>query len=135
MRGTRSKSLPDRLDHRLWWRWLCVALVVVFALGSGGLERVHVGVSHDHADLTALEHARGEAHAPGTSTGSDRALSAPCDTCRELKWARQGQAGSGSASLAIAPPDDAADRFILFAEQVRSVASPADIRSRAPPTT
>lgn len=135
MRGRRLNSGSASLARTAWWRWLCVALVATLSLGPGGLERVHIGATHDH--LEPASRGRGTVAGPAvqSSHGTDTEVSAPCDTCRELEWARLNQTGTCPAVLCYAPTGDVVDRFIPINEQVRAVESAAHIRSRAPPTT
>lgn len=118
-----------------WWRWLSLALIVAMCLGPGGLERLHVGVSHNHASRQAPHRSPAGAAAEALGEGSEREISAPCDVCRELEWARVGQTGTGSPVLVYSPTDFIVERVIPIAEQVRSIQSTASIRSRAPPIT
>lgn len=118
-----------------WWRWLSLALIAAMCFGPGGLERFHIGLSHDHTSPGVRHTTLAETAAEIVGDGSDRELSASCDVCRELEWARIGQAGTGSPVLAYAPADFVVERVILIAEQVRSIQSTASTRSRAPPIT
>lgn len=133
MASCNPKPRPIRRAPSALVCWLHFAVALVLSLGPGGLERAHVGASHDHLQLAS----HGRATAAGTldSSGVNAELSAPCETCRELEWARLSQIGTGAPALSWAPTHEAADRFVPIAEQVRSIASPARIRSRAPPTT
>lgn len=118
-----------------WVRWLCLALVALLWFGPGGLERAHVGVSHDHFRPTSHD---GPAGTTGTeqsgNTHSGSEMVASCETCRELQWARLSQTGTGSPIRCWDPVAIAVERFMPIVDQVRSVAVPAQIRSRAPPT-
>lgn len=135
MASPRANSDSLCLPTASWVRWVCCALVAVLSFGPGGLERAHVGVSHDHVSLASHDRDFG-LHGDATPADtSDLELSAPCDTCRDLQLARLSQTGTGSAILSWSPAASAVDRFVSIAEQVRSIASPAHIRSRAPPTT
>lgn len=119
----------------IWWRWLSLALIAAMCLGPGGLERLHVGVSHKHTSPQAPHRSPTGVAAQACGEGSERELSAPCDVCRELEWARVGQTGTGSPVLVYSPTDFVVEGIIPIAEQVRSILSTASIRSRAPPIT
>lgn len=123
---------PTRRAPSAWVRWLHALIALVLTLGPGGLERAHVGASHGHTQL--VSHARVAASDPLNSSGADAELSAPCETCRELELARLSQTGTGSPILSWTPTTGAIHHVVPIAEQVRSVGSPARIRSRAPPT-
>jgi hypothetical protein len=121
-----------------WWRWLCFALIGVLCLGPGGVQRVHLAASHDHLHLAASITLHGghdhdaEQHANSAGFGGDE-VSASCDTCRDLEWARLTKTGTPTPAPVYVHTDFAIDRCIPFDDQVRSIRPAASIRSRAPP--
>jgi len=136
----RTEPLAATRAPSDWWRLLCFALIGVLCLGPGGLERAHIGVSHDHLHLaTTITLHEGhdhdaEQHAHSAGFGGDE-LSASCDTCRDLEWARLTKTGTSTPALGFVHSEFAIDRCIPIDDQVRSIRAAASIRSRAPPIT
>lgn len=121
------------------WRWLCVALVAAIGLGPGGLERLHVGMSHDHGGTSLATRGQPDGsrslkdRARMAPAGAGREMASRCEVCQELAWARLGQTGTGAPAIAPAPTEVVAERVQPIAEQARSIRATIAIRSRAPP--
>lgn len=136
----RTEPLAASRAPSDWWRWLCFALIGVLCLGPGGVQRVHLAASHDHVHPAAsISHSEehehdAEHHSFSAASGGDE-LSASCDTCRDLEWARLTKTGTPTPAPGCIHTDFAIDRCIPIDDQVRSIRPAASIRSRAPPIT